>query len=99
MTVFVQQRLCFAGMWVAGWQVLATKQVRMGHTKEPGGTHKPETQERCWGKQQGIALGVMQVRHSVGGLEWRSHRMETLLRCLFLRMSHCRVKTNSDSKQ
>jgi hypothetical protein len=50
-----------AGMWVAGWQVLATKQVIMGHDKEDGGTHKPETQERCWGKQQGITGSVMQV--------------------------------------
>mmetsp|Transcript_27600 Transcript_27600/g.60380 ORF Transcript_27600/g.60380 Transcript_27600/m.60380 type:complete len:448 (+) Transcript_27600:355-1698(+) len=48
-------------MWVAGWQVLATKQVHMQHDHETGGTHRPETAERCWGKQQGIAGSVMQT--------------------------------------
>ena len=51
-------------MWVAGWQVLAAKQVHMIHDKEEGGTHKPETGERCWGKQQRIAGVTMEVRSS-----------------------------------
>ena len=48
-------------MWTAGWQVMAAKQVQMTHDKEEGGTHKPETAERCWGKQQGITLKVLEV--------------------------------------
>ena len=49
---------------MAGWQVLAAKQVHMIHDKEEGGTHKPETGERCWGKQQRIAGVTMEVRSS-----------------------------------
>ncbi|GAX78604.1 hypothetical protein CEUSTIGMA_g6043.t1 [Chlamydomonas eustigma] len=51
-------------MWVAGWQVMAAKQVIMGHDQEAGGTHKPETAERCWGKQQGITGKVMETHIS-----------------------------------
>ena len=48
---------------MAGWQVLAAKQVHMTHDRidTEGGTHKPETGERCWGKQQGITGRVMEV--------------------------------------
>lgn len=49
------------GMWVAGWQVTATKQTPMEHDHQEGGTHRPQTVERCWGKQQGIAGQVMAV--------------------------------------
>ncbi len=53
--------LLYTGMWIAGWQVMATKQVHMTHDKEEGGTHKPETAERCWGKQQSITSKVIEV--------------------------------------
>jgi len=49
-------------MWVAGWQVLAAKQVQMKPDGLQGGTHKPETAERCWGKQAHITGNVMGVR-------------------------------------
>jgi len=41
---------------------MAAKQVQMKQDGEPGGTHKPETGERCWGKQQRITASVMGVR-------------------------------------
>ena len=56
-------------MWVSGWQVTATKQTAMEHDAYEGGTHRPETAERCWGKQQGIAGQVMSVG---GGLRGRA---------------------------
>ena len=48
-------------MWTVGWQVLAAKQVHMTHDKEEGGTHRPETAERCRVKQQEIARDVVGV--------------------------------------
>ena len=48
-------------MWVGGWQVLTAKVVHMKHDKEEGGTHKPETAERCRVKQQKIAREIVGV--------------------------------------
>ena len=62
--IFADWDLC-QRMWVAGWQVLAAKQVQMEHDKEVGGTHKPETKELCWGKQLFIAREVTKVSFHV----------------------------------
>ena len=48
-------------MWVAGWHVMTTTQVVMTHDGQPGGTHKPETQDRCWGKQSSITGAVLKT--------------------------------------
>lgn len=40
----------------------------MEHDHQEGGTHRPQTVERCWGKQQGIAGQVMAVS---GDGEWK----------------------------
>ena len=48
-------------MWVAGWHVMSTQQVVMTHDGQPGGTHKPETQDRCWGKQSFITGSVLKT--------------------------------------
>jgi len=33
----------------------------MTHDGQPGGTHKPETQDRCWGKQSSITGAVLKT--------------------------------------
>ena len=62
--IFADWDLC-QRMWVAGWQVLAAKQVQMTHDQEVGGTHKPKTKELCWGKQLFIAREVTKVSFHV----------------------------------
>ncbi|GLC37752.1 hypothetical protein PLESTB_001473200 [Pleodorina starrii] len=54
--------------WTAGWHVAYMPLVRKaaGDPSEPGGTHKPETGVRCWGRQQNLGSTVYMARWGAG---------------------------------
>lgn len=49
-------------MWLAGWQVTWMPVPRPKHDGKVSGTHRPEAEERCWGKQMGVAGSVAAQR-------------------------------------
>ncbi|KXZ52872.1 hypothetical protein GPECTOR_8g253 [Gonium pectorale] len=54
--------------WTAGWHVayMPIIQKAPGDPGTPGGTHKPETGVRCWGRQQGLSSSVYMGRWGAG---------------------------------
>ncbi|GFR43729.1 hypothetical protein Agub_g4840, partial [Astrephomene gubernaculifera] len=55
-------------LWVAGWRVAFMPLMRKteGDPGQPGGTHKPETGVRCWGRQQGLGSSFYMARWGSG---------------------------------
>eukprot|EP00195_Chlamydomonas_chlamydogama_P003492 CAMPEP_0202918748 /NCGR_PEP_ID=MMETSP1392-20130828/74185_1 /ASSEMBLY_ACC=CAM_ASM_000868 /TAXON_ID=225041 /ORGANISM="Chlamydomonas chlamydogama, Strain SAG 11-48b" /LENGTH=459 /DNA_ID=CAMNT_0049611895 /DNA_START=143 /DNA_END=1519 /DNA_ORIENTATION=- len=54
-------------MWIDGWQAMFMQLDGKEHDdKAESGTHKPETGDRCWGRQMAVASSLFHMRYSEG---------------------------------
>jgi len=65
--IFSDWELC-TRLWLAGYQVMYMPRPPKEQDTHTSGTHKPETADRCWGKQGRLASGLFWWRYG----EWDS---------------------------